>query len=69
MNASRGWVMDKKLCIGALVVAGVMLLLFLLDLIVGLPFGGGAFFAIDIIGLLASVILIYLAGSTLRELR
>ncbi len=69
MNASRGWVMDKKLCIGALVVAGVMLLLFLLDLIVGLPFGGGSFLAIDIIGLLASGILIYLAASTLRELR
>lgn len=69
MNASRGWVMDKKLCIGALVVAGVMLLLFLLDLILGFPFGGGSFLAIDIIGLLASGILAYLAFSTLRELR
>ena len=61
--------MDKKLCIGALAVAGVMLLLFLLDLIVGFPFGGGAFVAIDVIGVLAAGILGYLAFSALRDVR
>ncbi len=61
--------MEKKMCIGALVVAGVMLLLFLLDLIVGFPFGGGSFVTIDVIGLLASSILGYLAFSAYRDVR
>lgn len=69
MHASRGWVMDKKLCIGSLAVAGVMLLLFLLDLLLGFPFGGGAFAAIDFLGILASGILIYIAISALRDVR
>jgi hypothetical protein len=50
-------------------VAGVMLLLFLLDLIVGFPFGGGGFVTIDVIGLLASVILAYLGFSAYRDVR
>ena len=61
--------MEKKLCIGSLVVAGVMLLLFLLDLFAGFPFGGGSFVTIDVIGLLASAILGYLSFSALREVR
>ena len=63
--------MDKKLCIGSLAVAGVMLFLFLLDLFVGFPFGGSGsqFLAIDIIGLLASGILVYLAFTAYREVR
>jgi hypothetical protein len=61
--------MEKKLCIGSLAVAGVMLLLFLLDLLAGFPFGGGGFVAIDIIGLLASGILGYLAFSAYRDVR
>lgn len=69
MQASRGLAMDKKMCIGALAVAGVMLVLFLVDLIAGFPFGGGGFVAIDVIGILASGVLAYLAFSALRELR
>ncbi len=61
--------MEKKLCIGSMAVAGVMLLLFLLDLIVGFPFGGGGFVTIDVIGLLASVILAYLGFSAYRDVR
>jgi hypothetical protein len=69
MQAARGWVMEKKLCIGSLAVAGVMLLLFLLDLFVGFPFGGGGFVAIDVIGVLASGILAYLGFSAFRDVR
>jgi hypothetical protein len=62
--------MDKKLCIGSLVVAGIMLLLFLLDLFVAFPFGGsGPFLYIDIIGILASGVLLYIAINAFRELR
>ena len=69
MTATRGWAMDKKMCIGSLAVAAIMLVLFLVDVIAGFPFGGGGFIAIDIIGLLASGILIYLSIAALRELR
>jgi hypothetical protein len=61
--------MEKKLCIGALAVAGVMLLLFLLDLFVHVPFGGGGFTSIDVIGVLASGILAYLGYSAYRDVR
>src|SRR5207248_3988177 len=53
MQAVRGAAMEKKLCIASMSVAGLLLLLFILDLIVGIPFGGGpAFMVIDIVGVL-----------------
>ncbi len=63
--------MDKKLCIGSLAVAGVMLFLFVLDLLVGFPFGGAGsqFLIVDIFGIIASGILGYLAFSAYREIR
>lgn len=69
-NTSRGWAMDKKLCIGSLAVAGLMLALFILDLVAGFPFGGsGPFMYIDIIGVIASGVLLYMAFHAYRELR
>ena len=62
--------MDKKLCIGSLAVAGVMLVLFLLDLFVNFPFGGtGPFTFIDILGIIASGVLLYMAFNAYREVR
>ena len=62
--------MDKKLCIGSMAVAGVMLVLFLLDLFVSIPFGGtGPFTYIDIFGIIASGVLFYLAFSAWRDVR
>ena len=61
--------MEKKLCVGSMIVAGLMLLLFLLDLFLAFPFGGGGFVVVDIFGILASGILGYLAFSTWREVR
>ena len=40
---AKGSGMEKYLCYGALAVAGLMGLLFLLDLAAGVPFGGGPF--------------------------
>ena len=61
--------MEKKLCIASMSVAGVLLLLFLLDLFVGFPFGGGdTFRLIDIVGVLAGGILLYLSWNALRDL-
>ena len=62
--------MEKYLCYGALGVAGVMALVFLLDLVVGLPFGGGsAFLLADIFGLLASAIVAYLGYNALKDVK
>jgi hypothetical protein len=66
--AMKGMAMDKKMCIGALAVAGIMLVIFLLDCIVSFPFGLGPS-VINIFGILASGIVGYLAIHALRELR
>src|SRR5437763_16129096 len=69
-RTSRGRAMDKMLCIGSLAVAGIMLVLFLLDLITNFPFGGtGPFTFIDILGILASGVLLYMAFNAYREVR
>ena len=61
--------MEKKLCIASMSVAGVLLLLFVLDLVLGIPFGGPpAFILIDIVGLVAGGILLYLSWNALRDL-
>lgn len=61
--------MEKKLCIASMSVAGLLLILFVLDLIVGFPFGGPpAFTLIDIVGALAGGILLYLSWNALRDL-
>jgi hypothetical protein len=64
----KGMAMDKKMCFGALAVAGIMLIIFLLDCIASVPFGLG-FSVINIFGILASGIVGYLAFHALRELR
>jgi hypothetical protein len=61
--------MEKGLCYGALGVAVLMLLLFLIDLVAQFPFGGGPFTAVDVFGLLASGIVGYLAWNASRDLK
>ena len=68
MPAMKGMAMDKKMCIGGLVVAGIMLVIFLLDCFTGFPFGLGPS-VINIFGILASGIVGYLSIHALRELR
>ena len=66
--------MDKWLCWSALGVSGLFLLLFLCDFIFSFtelplkPFGGMDSF-LDILGVLTSALLVYLAYSALRETR
>jgi hypothetical protein len=60
--------MEKNLCIGSLVLAALMLILFLIDMITGAIFGA-PFFVADIFGLLASGIVGYMAINALRDLR
>jgi hypothetical protein len=67
---TRGTVVPvmKKVCLGVLILAALMTLLFLLDLFLGFPFGGAST-ALDIFGILTGAIVIYLAWDTSREIR
>jgi len=67
MLAVKGWEMEKKLCWAGIGVAGFLLLLFLLDVILEIPFGGIST-AVDIIGIICCAILGYASWDTLREI-
>lgn len=68
--------MEKGMCIGGMVVAGLMLLLFLLDLILGIPFAGtqpagqsSPYTIPDIIGIISAGVLGYLSFNAYRDVR
>lgn len=63
----KGWEMEKYMCYAALGVGGLFMLLFLLDLIIGIPFGGGPFVVGDIFGIIVSAIVAYLGFNALKE--
>jgi hypothetical protein len=68
MQAVRGLAMEKGLCWGSLGVAALMLLFFILDITpLGIPFGGMST-VVDIFGILASAILLYMSFDALRDL-
>jgi hypothetical protein len=60
--------MEKWLCWGSMGVAGVLLLLFLLDLIFGVPFGGVSV-PVDIFSIIGAAIVLYLAWDASRDLQ
>ncbi len=60
--------MEKWLCWGSIGVAGFLLLLFLLDFAAGFPFGGLSK-AVDIFGVLASGLVLFLGWDAMRDLR
>jgi hypothetical protein len=68
MQALKGLSMEKWFCWGALGVAGLFGLLFLLDMFLGFPFNGlGGF--IDFIGILCCVIVGYLGWDAMQDLK
>jgi hypothetical protein len=60
--------MEKWLCWGSMGVAGVLLFLFLLDMIAGFPFSKVSL-AVDFFGMLACGLVIYLAYDAFRDLK
>jgi hypothetical protein len=69
MQAVRGLSMEKWLCWGSAGVAGLMLFLFVLDLVAGVPFGRtelSGMMMVDILGALMSALLVYLSWDALR---
>jgi hypothetical protein len=61
--------MEKGLCYGALGVAALMLVLFLLDLVAGFPFGGSPFMILDVLGILSAGVIGYLAFNASKDLK
>ena len=68
--------MEKGMCLGALGISGLFLILFVLDLVIGMPFGWGTpdggsnpFFLADVFGAMASGILGYLSVNALRDIK
>jgi hypothetical protein len=68
MQAVKGLSMEKWLCWGSMGVAGLLLLLFLLDLFLAFPFGGISK-PVDVISIIASAVVLYLAWDAFRDLR
>jgi len=60
--------MEKWLCWASMGVAGLLLLLFLLDVITGIPFSK-LDIVVDIIGILACAIVLYLGWDAYRDVR
>ena len=58
---------EKVLCIVSLVIAGLLTLVFLLDLILGIPFGRASL-VLDILFLISSAIVAYLAWDAYKDL-
>ena len=61
--------MEKGMCYGTIAIAAIMLLVFLMDLVAGSPFGGGPFAVMDVIGVLASGVVGYLGVNALRDVK
>ncbi len=68
LTIGKGREMEKYMCYGALGVAGLFMLLFLLDLILGMPFGR-TFMIVDIFGILVSGMVGYLGFNAMKDLK
>ena len=68
MIAVKGIFMEKWLCFGSMGVAGLLLLLFLLDMVFGFPFGGTST-VVDIFGIIVCGLVLFLAFDAFRDLR
>jgi hypothetical protein len=68
LQAVKGLPMEKWLCWGSMGVAGLMLLLFILDLAFKIPFGGIST-PVDVLSIICSALVLYLGFDASRDLR
>ena len=68
MQAVKGISMEKGLCWTSMGVAGFLLLLFVLDFLTGVPFSKVSPI-VDIVGALASGLVLYLGWDAYKDLR
>jgi threonine/homoserine/homoserine lactone efflux protein len=70
MMAVKGLSMEKWFCWVAMGVAGLLLLLFLLDVIIDKPFGLRSIgLAVDILAIICCAVLFYLGWNAYRDIR
>lgn len=60
--------MPKRVVIGSMVVAGIVLLAALADLVAGVPFSGQHTFLMDILFIICSAIVIYLGWDAYKDM-
>lgn len=60
--------MEKGLCWASMGISGLLLVLFLLDVILGIPFGGLSK-VVDILGILACAIILYTSWDAFKDYR
>jgi hypothetical protein len=60
--------MEKWMCLGSMGISGILLVVFALDLIMKIPFGGLSS-TVDIIGIIAAALISYLGWESFREQR
>jgi hypothetical protein len=65
---AKGLSMEKWLCWGTMGLSGLLLLLFLLDLVLRIPFGGLSR-VVDILGLVSCGIVLYLGWDAFKDWR
>ncbi|MFO0878878.1 MAG: hypothetical protein U0840_16170 [Gemmataceae bacterium] len=68
MVAVKGLFMEKMLCFGSMGVAGLLLILFGMDMAAGIPFGGASKL-VDIFGIIVSGLVLFLAYDAFKDLR
>lgn len=68
LRAWKGFVMDKWLCWITIVVSGALAIVFLIDMVASVPFGGLSI-TIDIICFLCALTIAYLGWNAKRDLR
>lgn len=68
MRAVKGLSMEKWLCWASMGIAGLLLLLFLLDIFLSIPFGRISL-VVDIVAVIACAIVVYLGYDAFRDLR
>ncbi|MBY0233091.1 MAG: hypothetical protein K2W96_27730, partial [Gemmataceae bacterium] len=68
MLALKRLFMEKWMCYGSMGVAGLLALLFLLDLFVSFPFGRASLI-VDVFGLIASGLVLFLAYDAFKDIR
>lgn len=72
MQAAKGLSMEKWLCWASMGISGLLLLLFLMDTVTGIPFGissvPGTGMVIDICGVLACALVLYLGWDASKDI-